>query len=675
MLKQNITILLFLLFFLEGVTQVSDSLYSALPDSLRPANKNALTPFERQRLLQRAGYDLPRKYYNEVNQLAEKVASETSASADTAVVINNYFSLASYYYCVPRDNNAFYYYRRMIDIIGNNKAYNNFLITGYKDIGSIYGYGNKKDSAVWYVHKALDIAKEQNDSVAIYSCYEVYSGIYYDMQLFDKAIYYNNLFLLSLRKQDYWGTSYTANVLFNVSSYERLFEKTRQKEYADSVLEIIRRVLLQKRSSSEKWMGACYFFKGRLLYSQAQYTLAENFFDSSLLYKYRENDMYFRSSQPKYFFKALCFIRTGNYAAGKNIIDSLRLTDFSDLKLLNEALYEYAESKGDWKAAFQYHQEYIRYSDSMNVIGLNGFVFDAEQKYSVVEKQAAIARLENEGLLKEKETSRLITVSVFGFLVLLIIIVVLYGLYRRSQLKRVGERQQLTSDLYKMEADMNDERAVHQLVQQALIRDERKRISENIHDEIMSGMAALRYRVAYNKGKIAEEKSKGILAGIEEDVLALYLQAKDFVININKNTPPATGNYNVLGLLKNLSERFNDKSALLITYDCDEENIRQYFTDTIHYQIYLVIKEVIANIIKHANANKVGIRIFFKERYCHFSISDNGRGFDKEKVKSGLGLKSISDRLKVIKGIVEITSAESGTILQGSFPVPDSSQN
>ncbi len=182
-------------------------------------------------------------------------------------------------------------------------------------------------------------------------------------------------------------------------------------------------------------------------------------------------------------------------------------------------------------------------------------------------------------------------------------------------------------------------------------------------------MAALRYRIAFNKGKMPDEKLKNILAGIEEDALTLYLQAKDFLVNINRNNPPGGVTYDVTNLLKNLSLRFNDKSALQISYTCDEEGARKYFTDTIHYQLYLVIKEVVANIIRHGNANKVNIRIFFQDNRCCFFISDNGKGFDREKAKPGFELRSIDDRLKTLNGVLTIVSNAKGTILQACFPV------
>lgn len=64
--------------------------------------------------------------------------------------------------------------------------------------------------------------------------------------------------------------------------------------------------------------------------------------------------------------------------------------------------------------------------------------------------------------------------------------------------------------------------------------------------------------------------------------------------------------------------------------------------------------ELINNSIKYANASKIAIKINYLEGRLSVLFSDNGKGFDYNKVKEegkGFGLLNIENRIKKINGI------------------------
>ena len=58
--------------------------------------------------------------------------------------------------------------------------------------------------------------------------------------------------------------------------------------------------------------------------------------------------------------------------------------------------------------------------------------------------------------------------------------------------------------------------------------------------------------------------------------------------------------------------------------------------------------ELIQNILKHAQANEAIIQFIISENILTISIEDNGIGFNKNNYKKGIGLISISNRIKLI---------------------------
>ncbi len=74
--------------------------------------------------------------------------------------------------------------------------------------------------------------------------------------------------------------------------------------------------------------------------------------------------------------------------------------------------------------------------------------------------------------------------------------------------------------------------------------------------------------------------------------------------------------------------------------------------------IYFVFKEAIHNIVKHANATNVQVRIFQQINGLHIRISDDGQGFDCPQNGDGNGLKNFQKRAKEGGFEVNVSSGE-----------------
>lgn len=86
---------------------------------------------------------------------------------------------------------------------------------------------------------------------------------------------------------------------------------------------------------------------------------------------------------------------------------------------------------------------------------------------------------------------------------------------------------------------------------------------------------------------------------------------------------------------------------------------------------WLIFRELITNIAKHANPNHVEIRFQVVNRSINLIINDDGRGFDPgAKVKEGYGLNNIKSRVESLKGRVFLDSNyESGTHWNLQLPI------
>ena len=93
--------------------------------------------------------------------------------------------------------------------------------------------------------------------------------------------------------------------------------------------------------------------------------------------------------------------------------------------------------------------------------------------------------------------------------------------------------------------------------------------------------------------------------------------------------------------------------------------------------LFRITQETISNILRHANASKVSIRLWMADERIWLEIKDDGCGFDLQKTvdqaisHQQLGLLGIRERASLVHGEVRIESSKDrGTCVQVYIPVP-----
>ncbi|RFC42753.1 MAG: Signal transduction histidine kinase [Verrucomicrobia bacterium] len=77
---------------------------------------------------------------------------------------------------------------------------------------------------------------------------------------------------------------------------------------------------------------------------------------------------------------------------------------------------------------------------------------------------------------------------------------------------------------------------------------------------------------------------------------------------------------------------------------------------TFHRQVFLLFREAVHNIAKHANATRVEIELSWQSKRFRLCMVDNGRGFDVAAVTAGNGLANLRHRAEVIGGELGVIS-------------------
>lgn len=182
---------------------------------------------------------------------------------------------------------------------------------------------------------------------------------------------------------------------------------------------------------------------------------------------------------------------------------------------------------------------------------------------------------------------------------------------------------------------------------------ERKRIAQDLHDEIGANLSTLSIYNNLLSLKINEEgrevlsKSKKLINNTVHNLRAISKSL----------TPAVLENFGLSRALHFVLENISDAQEIKHTIELDE-NLSQVPPD-LALMLYRVTQELANNTAKYAQATEIKLELFFDENGLCYTYADNGVGFDLKtakhtmlngKTSSGLGLKNIESRVTSFEG-------------------------
>jgi PAS domain S-box-containing protein len=187
--------------------------------------------------------------------------------------------------------------------------------------------------------------------------------------------------------------------------------------------------------------------------------------------------------------------------------------------------------------------------------------------------------------------------------------------------------------------------------------DERRRIARDLHDDLNQKLAYL----SMDLGRLVNKEQTD---GIRVELKSLQLkarQAADFVRNISHQLHPAV--LEDLGLESALEEfchEFQDRTGIATTFEYKDlpGSIRAEAASCVYY----IVAECLRNVVKHARAACVAVRLGGETGTLHLDVVDDGIGISQSRGKDslGIGIVAMRERLHLLGGSMEIRAAEAG---------------
>lgn len=195
--------------------------------------------------------------------------------------------------------------------------------------------------------------------------------------------------------------------------------------------------------------------------------------------------------------------------------------------------------------------------------------------------------------------------------------------------------------------------------------EERRRISRELHDQ--AGQALIGVRLSL-EGLVGSQNRQSKPSGAQvQNIIKAVDQVIQDVRSIAYSLRPPMLDILGLGLaIKQLCYDISDQSNLIVDYDgCDIESL----PDNMAISIYRFVQECLTNVIKHADAKHAWVKLCQDEEGILLEVTDDGRGFDPDAVRRGVGLTGMFERIQLLNGNLSIESQSDGlTIFRFQIP-------
>ncbi|WP_422105436.1 tetratricopeptide repeat-containing sensor histidine kinase [Winogradskyella sp.] len=318
------------------------------------------------------------------------------------------------------------------------------------------------------------------------------------------------------------------------------------------------------------------------------------------------------------------------------------LQDINDVEGIFEAyerLGKIYKRLGDLENAYVYNTKFIALKDSVNNIQKANALSYYQTLYETEKRDAKIAAQDNEITVLDQKNKVKQQWMLFGGIGLLVLFLVLYLM--RS--KRFAVTKQKMQEAFAHNLILEQEK-------------ERSRLARELHDSVGQKLMLLSKTTKKGDNYSAESLAKDTLEEVR---------------SISRGLHPS--NLERLGLTQSINAlvyNINASTDLFFTEDID--NIDNILSKSSELHVYRIIQEALSNIVKHAEAKAVKMRVKKVDDKINVLVSDNGRGFDFEaKYKTmSLGLKTLFERAKMIGAQLNLDSGSSkGTQISLDIPL------
>ncbi len=200
---------------------------------------------------------------------------------------------------------------------------------------------------------------------------------------------------------------------------------------------------------------------------------------------------------------------------------------------------------------------------------------------------------------------------------------------------------------------------------------ERRRIAADLHDHVGQSLALARIQIISVLKLASDPKQTAMLDEISDSLRQTVQETRELIYDLS---PPQLNEIGLSAAISGWLEKQVEKRYGL-KVECIVSGSEEPVDDDTRAILFRSVRELVTNVIKHARATRVNIRVNQNNDRIKVIVRDDGAGFDANAISQsiideyGFGLFSIKERMADLDGSLEIIS-EPGQGTEAIMTVP-----
>jgi PAS domain S-box-containing protein len=225
----------------------------------------------------------------------------------------------------------------------------------------------------------------------------------------------------------------------------------------------------------------------------------------------------------------------------------------------------------------------------------------------------------------------------------------------------------------KLKATSKQLRALSARLQSAR-EEEGTRIAREIHDELGSLLTSLKWDLEGIDKNLSTPVGPTGLAALREKLHAL-MKLTDLAISAIRRIaselrPSVLDDLGLVAAIEWQAQQFQARTGIECDCDCSLEKVE--LTEEQSTAVFRILQEALTNVLRHAQATRVDIKVSKENDILALSISDNGQGIPESETsdQQSLGILGMRERAHLIAGEIDIKGVEGkGTVVIVRVPI------
>jgi signal transduction histidine kinase len=194
---------------------------------------------------------------------------------------------------------------------------------------------------------------------------------------------------------------------------------------------------------------------------------------------------------------------------------------------------------------------------------------------------------------------------------------------------------------------------------------ERRRWARELHDETLQALGGLKVLLSGAARLDDAEAMRPAIASAVEHVTTEIANLRALITELR---PAALDQLGLVPALRSLLGRTASTTDLEVDGDVALAREDRRLAPELETTVYRLVQEALTNVVKHAGATRVTVRVHEADRCVDVLVADDGRGLEGAG-GGGFGLVGMRERVELAGGELAVTSgAQGGTIVRARIP-------